>query len=148
MSLGSSWMKSIQPSPFTRFLPGDPFLPSTALEFAVLSRKSRQVPSAFFSYVKPQAFPNARFLAASDSALNDLGFQFKSKSEIENMPESELNELTAIFSGNNVLIPETWAMNYSGFQFGMFAGQLGGEYFFLMKIFSPHLPLNRTALIT
>ena len=78
---------------------------------------TRQVPDAFYSWVKPERFDAPELLAYSKEMSSELGLS-------EEFCKSQ--EFVQIFSGQKE-IPgsRSYAMNYGGHQFGNWAGQLG-----------------------
>lgn len=94
------------------------------------ARRSRQVPGACFSPVRPTPVENPRVVALSRPALALLGVQLR---------EDEEEEAAQYFSGNRLLPgSEPAAHCYCGHQFGSFAGQLGdGAAIYLGEVQSP-----------
>ncbi|CAH2278204.1 Hypothetical predicted protein [Pelobates cultripes] len=94
------------------------------------ARRSRSVPGACFSRVRPSAVSNPRVVALSRSALALLG-----------LPEGEEPgpEVAEFLSGNRVFQgAEPAAHCYCGHQFGSFAGQLGdGAAMYLGEVLNP-----------
>ncbi len=78
---------------------------------------SRQVPNAFYSWVKPERFDDPKLLAVSKEMTMELGLT-------DDFCQS--NDFVQLFSGQKS-IPgsRSYAMNYGGHQFGNWAGQLG-----------------------
>jgi len=76
---------------------------------------NRKVSGAIFAEVSPTPIDNASLIAVSQPALDLLEISLE---------ESQTPEFLQIFSGN-YKIPGTLAHCYCGFQFGIFAGQLG-----------------------
>jgi uncharacterized protein YdiU (UPF0061 family) len=77
----------------------------------------RQVNAACYSWVKPQAFPQATLLAWSRELGAQLGLSPDSLGK---------DKFTAVFSGNDTLPGmQAYALCYGGHQFGNWAGQLG-----------------------
>lgn len=86
---------------FTSFLPAD----------KNTTNSRRQVLGASFSHVKPIEFPNAKLIHLNEGLFQELGLN---KDYIEFLESKKVNP------GYN-----SFAMNYSGHQFGQWAGQLG-----------------------
>ena len=83
----------------------------------------RIVPNAIYSYSRPQFVKNPVMVAYSPSALKLLGFECN---DIDALTIEEENELAEFLSGNK--LPDNvspYAHCYCGYQFGIFAGQLG-----------------------
>ncbi len=78
---------------------------------------TRQVPNAFYSWVKPERFDDPQLLAVSKEMTTELGFT-------DDFCQSK--DFVQLFSGQKT-IPgsRSYAMNYGGHQFGNWAGQLG-----------------------
>ena len=92
---------------FIRELPGDPHD----------GPRSRQVHGALWSAATPVAMPAPRLLALSADMAARLGLSLETL---------RAPPLPAVLAGN-ALLPgmQTWAANYGGHQFGVWAGQLG-----------------------
>ncbi|XP_070558008.1 protein adenylyltransferase SelO, mitochondrial-like [Ptychodera flava] len=79
--------------------------------------RSRQVPGACFSLVKPTPVANPQVVAHSSAAMRLLDLTG---------PEIDRPEFAEYFSGNKILPGSTTASHcYCGHQFGHFSGQLG-----------------------
>ena len=78
---------------------------------------TRQVPNAFYSWVKPERFDDPKLLAVSKEMTTELGL---------NDDFCQSKDFVQLFSGQKT-IPgsRSYAMNYGGHQFGNWAGQLG-----------------------
>jgi len=118
---------------FTTHLPPDPNIPTPqASKEAVPGqlRVSRAVKSALFTYVAPQPTEKPQLLATSWKAVRDLGLKPE---------ETETDEFLALMSGNKIYEEHyPWAQNYGGWQFGVWASQLGdGRAFSLFEGTNP-----------
>ncbi|KAM5171107.1 protein adenylyltransferase SelO, mitochondrial [Mantella aurantiaca] len=93
--------------------------------------RSRQVPGACFSPVRPTPVENPKVVALSQPALSLLGVQIGGDEEEE--------EAARYFSGNRLLPGSRPAAHcYCGHQFGSFAGQLGdGAAMYLGEVLNP-----------
>ncbi|KAM4037787.1 protein adenylyltransferase SelO, mitochondrial [Anomaloglossus baeobatrachus] len=92
--------------------------------------RSRQVPGACFSPVRPSPVQEPRVVALSPPALALLGLQ---------LGEEDEEEAAMYFSGNRLLPGSQPAAHcYCGHQFGNFAGQLGdGAAMYLGEVINP-----------
>nr|DBA31267.1 TPA: hypothetical protein GDO54_007143 [Pyxicephalus adspersus] len=92
--------------------------------------RSRQVPGACFSPVRPTPVENPKVVALSQPGLALLGVQ---------LGEDEEEEAARYFSGNRLLPGSRPAAHcYCGHQFGNFAGQLGdGAAMYLGEVLNP-----------
>lgn len=92
---------------FVRTLPADPSE----------ENRTRAVPKACFSFVKPTPVTNPRLLAWSDEVGDILGIK---------RPNGDQNATAEILAGNRLLPGmRPYAARYGGHQFGHWAGQLG-----------------------
>ena len=83
----------------------------------------RQVSNAIFSYTRPQYVKNPVLVAYSPGALKLLGI---SCDGIDDLSVQQEKELADFLSGNRLLVGASpHAHCYCGYQFGIFAGQLG-----------------------
>lgn len=115
--------KLAKPSSFTRWMTPDSMIPSIDLsETAPESglRKMRRVQGSF-TWVAPEIRPDYHMRWVSPKALIDL-----------DLPQDLVDDpqFAAVLSGTEVLKNSSkglypWAMNYAGYQFGSWAGQLG-----------------------
>ena len=118
---------------FTTNLPPDPAIPSPEASKEAPPQKlrvSRPVQEALFTWVAPENNENPQLLATSWKALRDLGLKFE---------EAETEEFLALMSGNKIYEEHhPWAQNYGGWQFGVWASQLGdGRAFSLFEATNP-----------
>jgi len=114
---------------FTTHLPPDPLIPTPQASQEATPqqlRVSRLVKSALFTYVAPQTSDNPQLLVTSWKAVRDLGL---------NPEEVETEEFLALMGGNKIYEEHyPWAQNYGGWQFGVWASQLGdGRAFSLFE---------------
>ena len=80
-------------------------------------KSQRNVPDACFSRVMPTPVINPQMVAFSPSAMSLLGLS---------SADMETEEAVQYFSGNKVMEGSQPAAHcYCGYQFGVFAGQLG-----------------------
>ncbi len=92
---------------FVQTLPADP----------IEENRTRQVPKACFSFVKPTPVENPRLLAFSDEVGAILGIP---------RPSGDQNLTVDVLAGNHLLQGmRPYAARYGGHQFGHWAGQLG-----------------------
>src|SRR5579871_1495535 len=115
---------------FTANLPPDPVIPSPEASKEASKqhlRVSRPVKSAVFTWVAPENNENPQLLATSWKALRDVGLK---------ADEAETEDFRALMSGNKIYEEHyPWgkchlditnsAQNYGGWQFGVWASQLG-----------------------
>jgi len=118
---------------FTTHLPPDPLIPTPEASKEATPQQlriSRLVRSALFTYVAPQTSEKPQLLATSWKAVRDLGLKPQ---------EVETDEFLALMSGNKIYEEHyPWAQNYGGWQFGVWASQLGdGRAFSLFEATSP-----------
>ncbi|XP_018432249.1 PREDICTED: selenoprotein O isoform X2 [Nanorana parkeri] len=92
--------------------------------------RSREVPGACFSPVRPTPLENPQVVALSQPALALLGVQ---------LGDEDQDEAALYFSGNRLLPGSQPAAHcYCGHQFGSFAGQLGdGAAMYLGEVLNP-----------
>lgn len=103
----TSWDGITFDDSFVRTLPADPNE----------ENRTRPVPNACFSFVKPTPVKNPRLLAWSDEVGEILGIP---------RPGEDPNPTVEILSGNRLLPGmRPYAARYGGHQFGHWAGQLG-----------------------
>lgn len=111
---------------FTTTLTPDPSFPTakSSDEAPRAALGPRQVPSAHYTFVKPEPQTDPELLAVSPAALQDLGIA----------PGEAATELfRAVVAGQELLGWDAerkegvypWAQRYGGWQFGSWAGQLG-----------------------
>jgi len=107
---------------FTTKLPPDPAFPTPADSHKAPRPKlgPRMVRDALYTYVRPEPTEEPELLAVSSKALQDIG-----------LAETESEELKQVIAGNKFYWTEEeggiypWAQCYGGWQFGVWAGQLG-----------------------
>ncbi|BAO55963.1 protein adenylyltransferase SelO [Nonlabens marinus] len=83
----------------------------------VYTNKPRQVLEASISFVQPEKFENAELIHVSMELASELGF-----TEDDTATERFKDALTGQWTPGS---HQAFAMNYGGFQFGQWAGQLG-----------------------
>ena len=109
----------------TRMLPVDPLTPEEGSDQVPdkVQRRARQV-SGLFSYVWPELSEDPRLVSVSRGAIEGAGFSANEASvaELTLLTSGDLQSLTTKGSKNKL---RPYASNYVGFQFGVFAGQLG-----------------------
>lgn len=97
------------------------FLNSHIKSLLVVEQKDNRpqsTPNCNYSYVKPTPLPNPRIVSISNLSCSALGLD---KQELLNDPDTAL-----IISGNKILGQSKPISHcYCGYQFGVFAGQLG-----------------------
>jgi serine/tyrosine/threonine adenylyltransferase len=118
---------------FTTHLPPDPLIPTPQASKEATPqqlRVSRLVKSALFTFVAPQTSENPQLLATSWKAVQDLGLRSK---------EVETERFLVLMAGNKIYEEHyPWAQNYGGWQFGVWASQLGdGRAFSLFEGTNP-----------
>jgi serine/tyrosine/threonine adenylyltransferase len=118
---------------FTAHLPSDPVIPSPEASKSASPqqlRVSRPVKNAIFTWVAPEKNENPQLLATSWKAVRDLGLD---------PSETETQDFLDLMSGNKIYEDHyPWGMcvcvvallicvaqNYGGWQFGVWASQLG-----------------------
>jgi serine/tyrosine/threonine adenylyltransferase len=111
---------------FTSSLPSDPKFPTPAISHKTPRDdiEPRQVRGALFTWVRPEEAKEPELLVVSPAAMHDLGI-------IEG--EENTEEFKQLVAGNRLLGWDEdkgeggypWAMCYGGWQFGLWAGQLG-----------------------
>jgi serine/tyrosine/threonine adenylyltransferase len=111
---------------FTSSLPPDPKFPTPAISHKTPRDdiEPRQVRGALFTWVRPEEAKDPELLVVSPAAMRDLGI-------IEG--EGNTEEFKQLVAGNRLLGWDEdkgeggypWAMCYGGWQFGLWAGQLG-----------------------
>ncbi|KAI0998139.1 Protein adenylyltransferase [Podosphaera aphanis] len=119
VDLPKSWL-------FTSSLPPDPEFPTPAASHKIprAEIEPRQVRGALFSWVRPDEAKDPELLAVSPASLTDLGI-------LEGDEKS--TEFKQIVAGNLLVGWDAekkqggypWAQCYGGWQFGVWAGQLG-----------------------
>lgn len=83
----------------------------------------RRVSNAIFSQAIPEPVSNPKLIAISADSLLSLGVEYQSDHDL---PAEQETELALYFSGNRLLRQSRpHAHCYCGYQFGIFAGQLG-----------------------
>lgn len=111
---------------FTSSLPPDSKFPTPAISHKTPRDdiEPRQVRGALFTWVRPEEAKDPELLVVSPAAMRDLGI-------IEG--EENTEEFKQLVAGNRLLGWDEdkgeggypWAMCYGGWQFGLWAGQLG-----------------------
>lgn len=97
---------------FTSLTKAHPFT-QTFKSFKNVDNKSSQTPESFFSFSKPNNFPEAEHISVSKKLLEELG--------LENLSQSDISFL----SGQSNKLNNAFVTRYGGHQFGHWAGQLG-----------------------
>lgn len=137
--------KFAKSSSFTRWMTPDSMIPSIDLSESAPEaglRKMRRVQGSF-TWVAPEVRSEYRLRWVSPQALKDLGLPHS----ISDDPE-----FAAVLSGSEVIKKPSqglypWAMNYAGYQFGNWAGQLGdGRAFTLFNINGEDVQLKGAGL--
>lgn len=112
---------------FTSSLPHDPIFPTPADSHKTPRDQilPRQVRGALFTWVRPQPQTDPELLAVSPAAMRDLGLLPSEASTPDFLATVAGNRLhgfdEATLSGPGY----PWAQCYGGYQFGLWAGQLG-----------------------
>ncbi|ODV98534.1 hypothetical protein PACTADRAFT_1005 [Pachysolen tannophilus NRRL Y-2460] len=118
-------MSAVKTQSFTSFFEPDPETPSPKKVIEIAKdeskreflHKPRLLESGSFSYCIPEKRNKYKFLLASENALRDLGLS---------LDEQDNPEFQKIVSGEEYLEnPLPYSQCYAGWQFGLFAGQLG-----------------------
>ncbi|RKF75323.1 UPF0061 protein C20G4.05c [Golovinomyces cichoracearum] len=129
---------------FTSSLPPDPKFatPATSHKTPRDSIEPRQVKGALFTWIRPEETEKPELLAVSPRALRDLGIR---------EDDVESDEFKQTVAGNRILGWDEekeiggypWAQCYGGWQFGVWAGQLGdGRVISLFEITNPNTNLR------
>ncbi|KAG6009279.1 hypothetical protein E4U21_002883 [Claviceps maximensis] len=110
----------------TESLPADSQYPTPAASHATPRDqiRPRQVRNAAFTWVRPQEQKDPELLAVSPAALRDLGIQAGQEKTEEFRQFVAGNKLYG-WNEEKLQGGYPWAQCYGGFQFGVWAGQLG-----------------------